>query len=180
MHAIRSLAVAASFLVFSLIAIAPASAAEAAFGDKVSADITYYNRALPTVGTAGLLLRDGVAEAARLGFQLIVDLRGPAEGLEQEKAAAIRAGIRYVNIPVTTQLPTDDQVKAFAAIMEDAATHPILIHCHTANRVGAMWALYRAGVGVPAAIALEEGRTAGLKSREAAVRAKLGLGGQGK
>ena len=150
---------------------APAHAGEAPFGDKVSADITYYNRALPAVGTAGLLLRDGVAEAARLGFKAIIDLRGPAEGLEPEKAAAARAGIRYINIPVTTRIPTDDQVKAFAGFVTDAANLPVLVHCHTANRV----ALYRVQSGVPAAIAVEEGRAAGLKSREPAVRAKLGL-----
>lgn len=154
---------------------APAHAGEAPFGDKVSAYITYYNRALPAVGTAGLLLRDGVAEAARLGFKAIIDLRGPAEGLEPEKAAAARAGIRYINIPVTTRIPTDDQVKAFAGFVTDAANFPVLVHCHTANRVGALWALYRVQSGVPAAIAVEEGRAAGLKSHEPAVRAKLGL-----
>ncbi|MGM0433602.1 MAG: hypothetical protein ACQEQ1_02985 [Pseudomonadota bacterium] len=37
------------------------------------------------------------------------------------------------------------------------------------NRVGAMWALYRHHVGVPAEMALEEGKAAGLKtSREPA------------
>jgi hypothetical protein len=39
-----------------------------------------------------------------------------------------------------------------------------------------MWALYRASRGVPAAIAIQEGRAAGLKpSREGRVRELLGL-----
>jgi hypothetical protein len=42
--------------------------------------------------------------------------------------------------------------------------------------VGAIWALYRAAQGVPPAIAVQEGRTIGLKpGREAAVREQLGL-----
>jgi protein tyrosine/serine phosphatase len=60
-------------------------------------------------------------------------------------------------------------------VVENAANLPVLVHCHSANRVGAMWALYRASKGVPPAVAVEEGRTAGLKSREKAVREKLGV-----
>lgn len=168
----RSLAVATLILSLSLAAV---QAAEAPFGDKVSADITYYNRAAPGIATAGLIQGNGVAEAKALGFKVIVDLRGPAEGLEPEQAAAAKAGIAYVNIPVTTATPSDAQIAEFARVVENAGNHPVLVHCHTANRVGAMWALYRAAKGVPGEIAVEEGRAAGLKSREAAVRAKLGL-----
>jgi uncharacterized protein (TIGR01244 family) len=157
------------------VSLPAAMAAEAPFGDKVSADITYYNRAAPGIGTAGLLQGNAVAEAKAHGFKVIVDLRGPAEGLEPEKAAAAKAGITYINIPVTTAAPTDAQIADFARVVENAADHPVLVHCHTANRVGAMWALYRASRGVPGEIAIEEGRAVGLKSREAAVRAKLGL-----
>jgi hypothetical protein len=39
-----------------------------------------------------------------------------------------------------------------------------------------MWALYRAANGVPPRLAVQEGRTVGLKpSREGAVRKQLGL-----
>ena len=38
-----------------------------------------------------------------------------------------------------------------------------------------MWALYRHQVGVPAEIALEEGRAVGLDSLEPGVRERLGL-----
>ena len=73
------------------------------------------------------------------------------------------------------QAPTDAQVEDFTRIVENSANRPILVHCHTANRVGAMWTLYRARKGVPFAIALEEGRTIGLQpGREKAVRARLG------
>lgn len=170
---------ARSFLFAAVLSVlcgfGPAQAQQAPFGDKVSSDITYYNRAAPGIGTAGLLVGNAVAEAKALGFKVIVDLRGPAEGIEPEKAAAAKAGLTYVNIPVTTATPTDDQIAAFARVVENAANHPVLVHCHTSNRVGAMWALYRASRGVPGEIAIEEGRASGLASREAGVRAKLGL-----
>ena len=64
----------------------------------------------------------------------------------------------------------------FAKIVEDPANYPILLHCESSNRVGAMWALYRASKGVPNEIAIEEGRQVGLKtSREPAVREMLGM-----
>ncbi|MFT5539976.1 MAG: hypothetical protein ACI82H_001502 [Alphaproteobacteria bacterium] len=164
-----------AFAIFTVLMPAALGAAEAPFGDKVSAAITYYNRAAPGIATAGLIQGNGVVEAKGLGFKVLVDLRGPAEGLEAERAAAKRVGLTYVNIPVTTRIPTDDQVRTFARVIDNAANHPVLVHCQSANRAGAMWALYRASKGVPGEIAIEEGRATGLTSREPAVRVKLGL-----
>lgn len=79
-----------------------------------------------------------------------------------------------MNIPVTGGVPTDAQVAEFARIVEDPNNAPLLVHCASANRVGAMWTLYRVRQGIPLAIALEEGRTAGLRpDREAELRKRL-------
>lgn len=164
-----------ALLMLAVAGPAAAQMAQAPFGEKVGA-ITYYNRAAPFVATAGLLAEGGVAEARALGFKTIVDLRGPQEGIAEEEAAARAAGLGYLNIPVTTKAPTPEQLAAFAAAVEDSANWPVLMHCVSANRAGAMWALYRASKGVPPEVAIEEGRAQGLKpSREAAVRAQLGL-----
>lgn len=167
---------AAAIAAVILLALPTATfAAEAPFGDKVSADITYYNRAAPDIGIAGLLKGNGVAEAKALGFKTIVDLRQPKEGTAPERAAAAKEGITYINIPVAGGAPTKDQVATLTKIIETAANKPVLVHCHSANRAGAIWALYRASKGVPPEIAVEEGRAVGLKSREPAVRKMLGL-----
>jgi protein tyrosine/serine phosphatase len=72
---------------------------------------------------------------------------------------------------VTNGLPTTFQIVEFAHVVEDPDNAPLLIHCASANRVGAMWALYRALKGNPEELALEEARTIGLQpNREAAVR----------
>lgn len=156
-----------------------AESVQAPFGDKVSAAIVNYDRASQVIATAGLLNGDGVAEAKALGFKTIVDLRGPEEGTEAEQAAAKAAGVAYIGIPVTTAAPAPSQVPVFAEVIENPDNWPILVHCVSANRAGAMWALYRAYRGVPSEIALEEGRAAGLRgSREAAVREQLGLAAQ--
>ncbi len=156
---------------------AQAATPQAPFGDKVSAAILNYNRALPQVGTSGAYTADAVAEIKALGFAAAVELRADdEEGVAANAEALKAAGIRYFHLPVTTKAPTETQVAEFARIVADPANQPLLLNCQSANRVGAMWALYRAGQGVPPEVAIEEGRTAGLTpSREGAVRERLGL-----
>jgi uncharacterized protein (TIGR01244 family) len=154
---------------------AQAAGAEVPFGEKVGPGFTNYNRIRPTIATAGVLKDGAVGSLRPLGFAAVLDLRGPKEGAAAEKAEMESAGLRYFNIPVTEQAPPDEQIVAFARIVEDPANQPIMVHCQTANRVGAMWVLYQVGKGAPAAVALEEGRTIGLRpDREKAVRARLG------
>jgi protein tyrosine/serine phosphatase len=75
---------------------------------------------------------------------------------------------------VTDGLPTPFQIIEFAHVVEDPDNAPLLIHCASANRVAAMWALYRALKGIPDEIALEEARTIGLRpDLEADVRKRL-------
>ncbi len=166
----------AALLAPALVLAAQAMAGEAPFGDKVSAAIFNYTRASPFIASAGTLGEGGVAEAKALGFKTIVDLRTAEEGTLVEKVEAIGLGLCYVNLPVAGGPPSDEQVARFRAIAEDASNFPVLVHCAAGNRVGALWALYRAGRDVPAEVAVEEGRTLGLRpNREKAVRARLGL-----
>lgn len=147
----------------------------APFGDKVGAVAVNYNRATPNVASAGLIEDGAATKLADLGFVTVVDLRGPEEGAQAERPAIEAAGLTYINIPVVTKAPTAEQIAEFAAVVENEDNWPILVHCITANRVGAMWALYRAHRGIPPEIAIEEGRTIGLTSRELVVRKQLGL-----
>lgn len=152
-----------------------AAGPEVPFGDKVGRAFTNYDRIRPTIATAGLLKDGAVAELKPLGFVTVLDLRGPKEGTASEQADVESRGLRYFNIPVIEQAPTDEQVEAFTHIVEDPANQPILIHCSTANRVGAMWTLYQVRKGLSVAIALEEGRSIGLQTeREKAIRVRLG------
>ena len=155
-------------------ALAQAAVREAPYGDRAGPLAVNYTRLKPLVATAGLLKDGAIPVLKALGFATIVDLRSPAEGAGAEQQAAAAAGLRYVNIPVTGGVPTDAQVAEFARIVEDPNNAPLLVHCASANWVGAMWTLYRVRQGIPLAIALEEGRTAGLRpDREAELRKRL-------
>ncbi len=148
----------------------------AAYGGAVSPDIARYTRVAPNVALAGRLEGDGVKEARDLGFSLIIDLRQPdEEGVTEEGNAARALGVDYRNIPLSADEAALEEVAVIAALLEDSAHYPVLIHCASANRAGAFWALYRADMGVDPITAIEEGRAGGMRSRETLVRALLGL-----
>jgi uncharacterized protein (TIGR01244 family) len=98
------------------------------------------------------------------GVKAVLNLRQPTEHrADEERAAVEQAGLKYFNVPVVYQNPTEAQVDEFLKITDDPANRPMFIHCTAAVRVGAFWAIRRAvrdGVGVDAA--LEEGRNVGL------------------
>lgn len=148
----------------------------APFATVETATLTNYTRVAPNIGTAGKPGPGGIAAAKAAGFRTIIDLRGPDEdGVAGDAAAAVEMGMDRATMP----MPGDaEAIPAFidelADLLDDQDRYPILLHCGSANRAGAAWALYRAENGVPALIAIEEGRAAGMTSRESLVREVLG------
>lgn len=149
---------------------------QAPYGDEMPAIVKNYLRAAPYVGTGGVVDPKGFAKLKELGFKTVINLNTAKEGAEDEGDGIMAAGLDYVTIPVSTHAPDAAEVAAFSKYVNDPKFYPILVHCVSSNRVGAMWALYRATNGVPPEIAIQEGRTVGLKpSREGAVREILKL-----
>jgi len=145
----------------------------APFGDQISEQrLPLYHRASPLIATSGPIGDKGVIEAKRVGFATIVDLRQSGDATAQERQRAEYSRIRYVNIPVQG-VPTAAQVKQFADVVADRSNLPLLLHGKDIDQAGAMWALYRASLGVPSAIAFEDGVTAGLQATGPAVQARL-------
>lgn len=157
------------------VAAQSAGAAQAPFGDEVSERISFYDRVAPQVATSGPLGRLGILEAKGVGFRSIVDLQPSPEASAAEQTMAEFALLRYHNLPVAGALPSDDEIAAFADLIEATENQPVLVHGASLDQAAAMWALYRAAEGVPAWVALEEGMTAGLGGSEGIVRERLGL-----
>jgi hypothetical protein len=146
---------------------------EAPFGDKVSERIPRYHRASPTVGTAGALGRLGVIEAKAVGFRSILNLTAPTVAVGQDDEAMAKfALLRYFAVPVAA-LPSDEQVAEIGRILEDPGNAPILIYGQR-DQAAAAWALVRAAGGIPAELALQEGKTAGLRHLLGQVQDRLG------
>ena len=174
LHTLCFVALAPLFTLGAMQALAADDIAQVPFGDKVGAEIRNYNRLRPQIATGGSIDLAHVNDIAKLGFATIVDLRTPEEGVAEEKAAVEAAGMRYLNLPVDSGVPSEKVIAGLKAVLADSSAAPVLIHCGSGNRVGTAWAIYRAQTGVPLEIAIEEGKTAGMRdSREQQVRELL-------
>jgi protein tyrosine phosphatase (PTP) superfamily phosphohydrolase (DUF442 family) len=127
-----------------------------AAGAAAEEGIRNFLRVNERVCTGGQPTLEQLAELKADGVRAVLNLRRPTEkqtprpGAEPlpydaaaEAAEAERLGLRYFNIPVDSQAPTDAQVDEFLKILADPQNRPLFIHCSTANRVGAFWMIHR-------------------------------------
>lgn len=120
-----------------------------------------------------------IAAAAEAGFRTVINLRTEGEsGFEWEPAAVEKHGMRYVHLPVAgAESLTRETIAALdRALAEALEEGPVLLHCASGNRIGAVLALRAAWLHeTPPDAALAYGLGAGLTRLEPAVRAKLEL-----
>jgi uncharacterized protein (TIGR01244 family) len=119
------------------------------------------------VATGGQPTDAAYAKLAANGYRVVLSLRTASEGidLKHEQEGTERAGMRYVSIPVVSSAPKPEQVDEFIKAVKDKDNQPMLIHCGSANRVGAFWMIYRVvDQGWPEDKALEEATKIGLTS----------------
>ncbi len=122
---------------------------------------------------SGQPTRAQLEDLAARGVKTVINLRGSDEPTEFDEAAEVqKLGMRYQALPITGAVDLDrDRVHRFGALLDQAQLEgAVLIHCASANRVGAMVALdqmFNRGAGRSDAVAL--GRAAGLEGLEPAV-----------
>lgn len=115
-----------------------------------------------------------LSAAKAAGYVAVIDLRTAAEERGMDEVAAVESlGMSYHLIEVAgARGVTYENAKALDDVMA-GIDGPVLLHCRTGNRVGALLAL-RAGMdGASVEEALALGRAAGLGSLEAAVQERL-------
>jgi len=108
------------------------------------------------------------------GVVTVVDMRTAGEDRGLDEQAAVEAlGMRYIAFPVASATDINaEKAEAFDSLLR-GVEGPVLLHCRTGNRVGAMFALRAGNQGVDEEAAVEIGRKAGLTSLEKAVREAL-------
>jgi len=119
------------------------------------------------VATGGQPTETAYSKLAANGYRAVLNLRTPSEGfdLEREKQLVEKAGLKYISIPVIGSAPKPEQADEFIRAVKDSANQPMLIHCGSANRVGAFWMIYRVvEQGWPEDKALDEAIQIGLRS----------------
>jgi uncharacterized protein (TIGR01244 family) len=95
--------------------------------------------------TSGQPKEGAFAKLSANGFRSVLNLRTDAEGadLKREQELVEKSAMKYFHVPVVGSAPKVESVEAFIKIVKDQANHPMLIHCASANRVGAFWMIYR-------------------------------------
>lgn len=146
-------------------ALLAASIALAGVPEAVDASLfPAYHVVRPDLAAAGQPAPDGLAQLKALGFRTVVNLRTPQEGASEERAVVEGQGLRYLNVPITPESFSLADVEAVQKVLDDPAAGPVLLHCASANRVGAVWAVIQARQGKSLEEAEAAGRAAGLHS----------------
>lgn len=132
--------------------------------------MTDIRRPLPGVFAAGQPSPAQLASLAAEGVRTIINLRAPNEQVEFDEAREAKSlGLRYVSIPISGPQDVSAETAArFSQELEEAQrAGDVLVHCASANRVGAMLALDQVlNREKPVADALDVGRAAGLTTLE--------------
>jgi uncharacterized protein (TIGR01244 family) len=124
-------------LVIALSLGAPAAAKGGIHIDNFGrVDAMYYRGAQPEGHDYG--------DLATLGVKTIINLTSD-DAEPDEKAMAEQAGLKYIQIPMTThEPPTPAQLAEFMKIVSDEASQPVYVHCVGGrHRTGVMTAAYR-------------------------------------
>lgn len=115
---------------------------------------------------AGQPKQSDLAAIKAQGVARIVTLRLDQE-LDWDQATAARnQGLEFIKVPFRApNTLTDDVFDRVRGLLREAAKTPTLVHCGSANRVGAVWLTFRVlDQQVPLSTALPEARKIGLKT----------------
>lgn len=118
------------------------------------------------------------AELERLsaaGYAAIIDLRLPSEerGLADERSSVESQGMSYIPLPIDSRTDiTFDKANELDRILAEI-DGPVLIHCGSGNRVGALMSLRASMNGAEDETAVEAGIQTGLTRLEPTVRERL-------
>ncbi|QDT44761.1 hypothetical protein Pan241w_48770 [Gimesia alba] len=118
----------------------------------------------------------------KTGVKTILNLRPMTEQRWDEGSYLKMLELDYINIPFrapdTLTPAVFDQCRK---ILNDKSKHPVVVHCASANRVGAIWLTHRVlDDGISFDAALKEARQVGLKTPGYIERAKAYIAAQAK
>ena len=129
------------------------------------------------LSAAGQPNEAALAVFAKEGYTTVIDLRTKGEDRGMDEAAIVAGlGMEYVVLPIGRDGITFENAKTLDEFIE-AADGPVLLHCGSSNRVGALLALSKSLAGIDDDGALQYGQEGGLTSLENQVKRVLGTKG---
>ncbi len=111
---------------------------------------------------------------AKSGYTTVIDLRGADENRGFDESSVVESlGMKYVLFPITGLEAISYQNAAQLDELIAASDGPVLVHCGSSNRVGALFALSKRMKGADADEAMSYGVEAGLTSLAVPVQGLL-------
>ena len=140
---------------------------------------------LATVVSTGVVIPvDGMTSAgqpdeaalgifAKQGYTTVIDLRTEGEDRGIDEAEVVDGlGMEYISLPIGRDDINFGSARSLDILISEA-DGPVLVHCGSANRVGALLALSKSLDGADNETALEHGRKGGMTSLESKVKQAL-------
>ena len=111
---------------------------------------------------------------AEQGYKTVIDIRTEPEDRGMDEAAVIsELGMEYIVFPIDKPEAINfDNARELTRLIEESEG-PVLVHCGSSNRVGALFALQKSLDGADDEVALEYGREAGMTRLEGRVKKVL-------
>lgn len=138
-----------------------------------------YVRPVDGVTSAGQPDHEALTVFADSGYTAVIDLRGATESRGFDEAEVVEAlGMSYLPLPISGTAAINFENAAELQRLIEAQQGPVLIHCGSGNRVGALLALAEALDGADDDDAIAAGKDGGLTRLEPVVRQRLAERGQ--
>ena len=107
---------------------------------------------------------------AENGYRVVIDLRTEGENRGLDDPTVVESlGMKYILMPIGGEDITFEKARELDDLLNQF-DEPVLLHCASSNRVGALLALNAYAETGDAEAALEKGRVAGMRSLEPLVR----------
>ena len=126
--------------------------------------IPNYRVIRPDLAVGGQPSPQAMMQLGEMGFKTIINLRTRREGALEEEQVVRALGLDYVWVPVSSTTLSLRDVEAVEQVLSDPERAPVLLHCGSSDRVGAVWGVIQARAGRTLEEAEAAARNAGLRS----------------
>jgi uncharacterized protein (TIGR01244 family) len=128
----------------------------------------------PGITAAGQPNAEGLSELADNGYAAVIDLRTEDENRGIDEQSIVESlGMDYVSLPIADRDAINFDNAATLDQVLSRYDEPVLVHCGSGNRVGALFALREKMNGATDEDALAFGRSAGMTGLEDTVKKRL-------
>ena len=126
--------------------------------------IPQYRVIRPDLAVGGQPSPEAMVQLEEMGFRTVINLRTRREGALEEEQILRALGLDYVWVPVSSATLSLADIEAVERVLSDPERAPVLLHCASSDRVGAVWGAIQVRAGRTLEEAEAAARNAGLRN----------------